>query len=178
MTAFQQVRPPIETPVAPDLGDGDDVVRILCIMRITEWQQEALIPAYNGHYLRSLNMTVDTVNSFLGLSINLPDTVGRDIVQRGGIRLGLVDFDKQTRDALFNTLAEGRSLGEGPVSLARRIRSQIPKGPWSDVNIRARVIARTETKFAQNISSIQAYRHSGVVEGVLAEAGSLMASAS
>ena len=70
-------------------------------------------------------------------------------------------------EGFADALAEGRSLGEGPDALARRIRGLIPKGPWTDIETRARVIARTETKFAQNVSSVEAYRHSGVVEGVL-----------
>jgi hypothetical protein len=42
--------------------------------------------------------------------------------------------------------------------MSRQIRSMIPAGPWSTSKIRADVIARTETKWAQNVSSMTVYR--------------------
>ena len=73
----------------------------------------------------------------------------------GGGRSKLVGLGKDARATLFNSLTEGRAAGEGADALARRIRTQVPRGPWSDVRTRARVIARTETAYAQNISTIR-----------------------
>ena len=46
--------------------------------------------------------------------------------------------------------------------LADRIELYVEGGPWNTAEIRARIIARTETKFAQNISTIERGMAAGV----------------
>ena len=38
----------------------------------------------------------------------------------------------------------------------------IPKGPWASAKVRARVVARTETAFAQNTSTLERSRAAGI----------------
>jgi hypothetical protein len=63
---------------------------------------------------------------------------------------------------MFDALAEGRAEGEGAQQLADRIDSYVQGGPWSSAAVRAQVIARTETKYAQNVSTIERARAGGV----------------
>ena len=144
--------------------------RIIQRMALSQWSQDALIPAFDGHYLRTTQMTVGSINNVLNLSVNLPDPVAREIVAAGGRRAGLLDIMGETRQAIFRSLADGRTAGEGPPALARRIRSQVPAGRFTTAGpqYRAQLISRTETKFAQNQSSIATYRQSDVVTGLLA----------
>ena len=144
--------------------------RIIQGMALSQWSQDALIPAFNGHYLRTTEMTVGSINTVLNLGVNLPDPVAREIVAAGGRRAGLLDITGDTRRAIFRSLADGRAAGEGPPALARRIRSQVPSGRFTNAGprYRAQLIARTETKYAQNVSSLQTYRQSDVVTGLLA----------
>ncbi len=144
--------------------------RIIQGMAINQWSQDALIPAFDGHYLRTTEMTVGSINTVLNLGVNLPDPVAREIVAAGGRRAGLLDITRDTRQAIFRSLADGRAAGEGPPALARRIRSQVPAGRFTTAGprYRANLIARTETKYAQNVSSLQTYRQSDVVTGLLA----------
>ena len=144
--------------------------RIIQGMAINQWSQDALIPAFDGHYLRTTEMTVGSINTVLNLGVNLPDPVAREIVAAGGRRAGLLDITGDTRRAIFRSLADGRAAGEGPPALARRIRSQVPSGRFTNAGprYRAQLIARTETKYAQNVSSLQTYRQSDVVTGLLA----------
>ncbi len=97
----------------------------------------------------------------------MPDPVAREIVAEGGTRMGLIDLRKQTRDRMFRELAEGRAAGEGIPQLVRRIRDKIPAGRYRDAATRAKVIARTETRHAQQVSVLRAYKESGVVTRVL-----------
>ena len=144
--------------------------RIIQGMALSQWSQDALIPAFNGHYLRTTEMTVGSINAVLNLGVNLPDPVAREIVAAGGRRAGLLDITGDTRRAIFRSLADGRAAGEGPAALGRRIRSQVPAGRFTNAGpkYRAQLISRTETKFAQNQSSIATYRQSDVVTGLLA----------
>ncbi|PYE86901.1 phage portal protein [Phyllobacterium leguminum] len=97
-----------------------------------------------------------------GLGGSLPDPVARSIVGAGGRRAGLVDLNEQTKRTLFDALAEGRAEGEGAAQLAARVAQHVEGGPWLSAETRARTIARTETKYAQNISTIERARAANV----------------
>ena len=144
--------------------------RIIQGMALSQWSQDALIPAFNGHYLRTTEMTVGSINTVLNLGVNLPDPVAREIVAAGGRRAGLLDITGDTRQAIFRSLSDGRAAGEGPPALARRIRAGVPAGRFTNAGpkYRAQLISRTEVKWAQNQSSIATYRESDVVTGLLA----------
>ena len=121
---------------------------------------------YEAHYL-TVAEEIAKAGEIVGLGVNLPDPAARAVVQAGGRRAGLVDLGKQTREALFNSLAEGRAQGLGADALARKIRETVGSGPWSTPTIRAKVIARTETKFAQNVSTVARAKEAGVEQFVV-----------
>ena len=98
----------------------------------------------------------------LELGFNLPDQRMRELVRRGGTRLLGIDVEGQTRTAVFRTLAESRAEGHGVDQMARLIRDQVGGGPWRSPQTRAKVIARTETRWAQNQSTVEATVASGV----------------
>lgn len=116
---------------------------------------------YEAHYLETAR-EVAKAGELIGLATGLPDPVARAVVAAGGRRSGLIDLTNQSRRALFDALAEGRAAGEGAEQLANRIGAHVEGGPWSDAETRARVIARTETKFAQNTSTLASAQHAGV----------------
>lgn len=140
--------------------DPELLAEVLAKLGMPEWQAE-LEQAYGAHYLEVAKAVQDAAER-AGLGANLPDPVARAIVASGGRRSGLVDLDSQTRTALFEALAEGRAEGEGVQALADRIELFVEGGPWTTAEIRARIIARTETKFAQNISTIERAAAAGV----------------
>lgn len=139
-------------------------------MRNHDFNREALKGAFEGHYTRVMDDTVQTVNDVISLGVSLPDETARRIVAEGGKRVGLIDIDKSTRSAIFRSLEAGRAAGEGPREIARRIRDEVPAGRFTNAGpqYRSQLIARTETKYAQNVSAMEAYRESPVVTGLLA----------
>ena len=124
---------------------------------------------WGQHYLRTATMTVDTINAVLELGVQLPDPVSRRIISEGGTRMGLLDIPEDTRRGLFQALHDGRVAGEGPLQLSRRIRQYVPAGRYQNAGTayRALVIARTETRYAQNISSLETYRLSPRIRAML-----------
>ena len=116
---------------------------------------------YEAQYLE-VAKSIAEAGEHAGLGTSLPDQVARSIVAAGGRRAGLIDLADQSRAALFGALAEGRAAGEGAQQLAARIVGHVEGGPWQSAEMRARVIARTETKYAQNISTIERGRAAGV----------------
>lgn len=125
--------------------------------------------AWGQHYLRTASQTIETINTVLDLGVSLPDPASRRIIAEGGTRLGLVDIRGETRRAIFNALHDGRVAGEGPLQLSRRIREYVPAGRFRTAGpeYRSLMIARTETRYAQNFSSLQAYQSTSRVRAML-----------
>ncbi len=97
----------------------------------------------------------------------LNDYMQSAIYKTAGRRLGLLDLENETRDAMFEAIEQARSEGLGADAMASRIADLVSAGPWTTPEIRAQVIARTETKYAQNYSSLEAYRSSETVSDIL-----------
>lgn len=161
-------------------GKADDdaglVARIVGSLNLGQWHQDHIKIRFQLHYGRTAKNTVDTINSLLDLGLMLPDEVQSRIIARGGTRAGLVDVEKQTRDTIMNAIKLGREEGWGPDRVARAIRADVPAGRFANgagSKYRAEMIARTETKFAQNVSSIQAYKASDTITAVVAYDGRL-----
>jgi hypothetical protein len=153
------------------VGDTDQEIAdaVAAKLGLDAWKERVLKQLLETHYLRTAATTVDTLNTVLELGVMLEDPVERKIVQDGGTRAGLVDIDDATRKAIFQALADAREAGEGPVEAAKRIREYVPAGRFVNAGPRYRslMIARTETKNAQNLSSLAAYNASGTVTKVL-----------
>jgi len=144
---------------------------------ITRWDSE-LRDLYQAQYLEVAKAANDVAER-AGLGTSLPDVVARSILAAGGRRAGLVDLEGQTKDALFQALAEGRAEGEGTTALANRIADMVEAGPSDTPLTRSRRIARTETKYAQNISTIERAKAAGVTslivyDGLLGPGRSLL----
>jgi hypothetical protein len=121
---------------------------------------------YDSKYLRVAIATYDSIDTITGLGVNLSDPAEIRIVAEGGTRRGLIDMTQQMKDSVFKVLEEAREAGEGPAQIANRLKNTIPAGPWSSSEVRAKVIARTETKHAQNIASIEAYKAADTVTAI------------
>ncbi len=138
----------------------DDRDNLLASLIVGEMRTDII--DYDTHYLRVTHETFSIINAVTNLMVNLDDPAQARILAAGGKRKGLLDIKGDTRSAIFRALAEAREAGEGADATARRIRDSVAAGPWSSSSIRAKIIARTETKNAQNVSSLEAYRSGGV----------------
>lgn len=142
----------------------EEIVARTIIQEINfEKTREELAEAYAAGYSAIMGEVVGTLSTTLGIEILLPDPVQLEILREGGTRAGLIDLEKQTREAIFEALETGREQGLAGDNLARFIREKVEAGPWPDAATRAKVIARTEGAFAANTSVIRAARS---MEGV------------
>lgn len=148
--------------LSPKAEKADDLLvgRILDALGIAA-HRTAFQQVYQAHYI-DVAKKVAEAGELAGLGGSLPDPVARSIAGAGGRRAGLVDLDKQSKAALFDAIAEGRAEGEGALQLAERIAEHVEAGPWTTPEMRARTIARTETKYAQNVSTIERARAANV----------------
>jgi HK97 family phage portal protein len=151
--------------------------------------------AWKGHYLAVTKTTIENIDAIFGIKLDLHDQVQREIISKGGKHIALVNIDKQTQDGIFKALAEGRTAGLGPREIARAMRSNVEGASmypgvakeaydraivrgWSEEKAlaagdkaarqyRAETISRTETKYAQNVSSIEVAKGSGTFDSML-----------
>ena len=123
--------------------------------------QVALVRAAEEQYVQTARTMYSEIGILLGVEIGMPDPVEVDIIAEGGRRAGLIDLDLQARDTLFRELADAREHGEGPAAVIPRLGDEIPSGPWRSSRYRAEIIARTEIKHAQRMSTTRAYRADG-----------------
>ena len=122
----------------------------------TKWDEAAR----EGLEATTLWMRTGLTNQ-LDLVLGAPDPLVRKVLAEGGIRLGLIDIQSSTRTKLFKMLSNEPIAGMHPFEAAKRIAKEVPAGPWKSSEIRGRVIARTETHWAQNVVSLDTYREGG-----------------
>jgi hypothetical protein len=157
----------VSLKATPDPTDAPTVDAIVNALNLDTWRETELGPIWSRQYLRMAAFAHESLGQSMGLDvgIGLPDQIAREVVAQGGTRLGLVDLTTQTRAALFDALAKARADGLGPVQASRLIRRYVPAGRFTaleaeragaGVKYRAELIARTETKFAQNVSTAAA----------------------
>jgi hypothetical protein len=129
--------------------------------------QASLRQAYEQGFLTVATNVFDELSSIFGVTFNIDDATQQAVLTEGGLRAGLIDLDQQSRDAIFEALAEGRAEGMAGENLARHIRDNVEAGPWKDPATRARVIARTEGAHAANTSTLEAARADPDTEHVM-----------
>ncbi len=126
--------------------------------------QLALNESMAASYFEVAQLVTQTLGKTMSASFVLNDAVQQTIMQTGGLRAGLIDLSEQTKEAVFNALAEGRAKGLAGDNLARYIRDYVEAGPWRDSATRARIIARTEGAHAANISTLEAAKEMSETE--------------
>jgi hypothetical protein len=154
-----------------DEEDVDELItRIFAAAGVPEFAARKLRPTFEDYYEEVLLRTARTIAVTAGVETDLPDEAMRAVIAEGGTRAGLVDVMPDTRSAIFRSITEGRANGEGVRDVARRIRDDVPAGRFRNAGprYRAQLIARTETKYAQNISSLTVYEASPNVSRLLA----------
>lgn len=130
-----------------------------------------LARAYYGHYGEVADSMVQAFKEELGvlgrsLDLNLTKQARADILRDGGLRVGMLDIERQLRSSIYKALADAREASEGWAEAAERIRSYVPSGRFvkAGSEYRSQLIARSETANAQRQISIAAYRAHPEVE--------------
>jgi HK97 family phage portal protein len=140
-------------PIETKASDADLVQQIIDLLNFEAWDRQ-LSARYQAQYLQIAREVAEGIEAS-GYGTQLPDPIMREVIAEGGTRAGLIDLDEQTRTAIFKALAEGRAEGEGVEALANRIANRIEGGRFDNAKTRAKLIARIETKHAQNVSTIR-----------------------
>jgi HK97 family phage portal protein len=151
---------------------------------------------WKGQYLAVTKTTMYNMEAIFGVKFDLPDEIQREVIAKGGRHFALVGVDAQTQDGIYKALAQGRTEGLGPREIARQIRYNVEgtgmypgvakeaedralsrgwsadkalaAGDKAARQYRAEVISRTETKYAQNVSTMESAKGSGSFDGMLA----------
>ena len=155
---------------------GDDVVVNTTVDRAGIETVKSEVLPFKPLYLETAVVTVETLNATMKLGLNLTDAAETAIMDVGGKRMGLIDLTADTKSQMFKIIKQMRDDGKGVDEIARAIRKNLPAGRFSSPAIRAKVIARTEAKYAQNYSSLRLYRESSDIQRVQIVDGQLATS--
>jgi len=146
----------------------DDVLRIERLFSSLDIpaRKDKLRDIVAAHFVAVHKDNVE-IHAGIGLSMNLPDGVQMEILSAGGRRAGLIDLSGEAKASALEIVKQAREEGLGMPETARKLREAIPAGPWTSSKIRAEVISRTETQYAQAVSSIKMYEHTEGVESAM-----------
>ena len=110
--------------------------------------------------------TAAVVSRGLRMAVNLNDPEMRAVLAAGGTRL--IQLPLADAQRVVATIERLRGEGAGVPQITKYLKEQVPAGRFGTPARRARTIARTESKYAQNHGTIAAYEASGVVGRVQA----------
>ena len=152
--------------------DISTLARMIAVT-LSEHFDDTLEKNYTVHAERVMDQTFATVNSIFDLSGGVTDEVQKQLLLDGASRRGLLDVSTATYNSIFSAINNGNEQGLSPRDIGRSIREMVPGGPYINAGsaYRSEVIARTETRWVQNASSIALYRASDVVTNVVAMDG-------
>jgi len=124
-----------------------------------------LARAYHGHYGAVADSMIQAFKEELGalgrsVDFNLTKQARADILREGGLRVGMLDIEKQLRGSIYKALADAREAGEGWAEAAERIRQYVPGGRFikAGAGYRSQLLARTETANAQRQIALASYK--------------------
>lgn len=165
--AFENVTTEADFPTKAASGPLAD--QVLEQLKNNDWFETDVKKPIRAHYEEVAEKTVDTINRVADLGVMIPDPVAQEVIAQGGAKLGMKDIEQETRDRIVEAIERGRDEGKGAKEIARTIREDVPKGRFVNAGekYRAELIARAETKYAQNASTIAAYKDSPNVSALL-----------
>lgn len=133
------------------------VQNVLRRMSIKGWIEGRLLPILRNHAGRVAGDTNRVLQSEVGPSTRVPDTVVHGMAEER--RIGLRDVEPQVRRAVRSAIEEGYAAGEHPSKIAQRIRESVPAGRFTKAgpSYRARLIARDQTAEMQREAALGAY---------------------
>jgi hypothetical protein len=163
--------PLVETRLRQEDGEYDKhrIDSIIAASNIPDWKANVLRPMFEKQWQRTARMVIAAVERN-DIKPTQTDAIVRNILEKGGTRVGLVDIDGDTRRALLKVVEVGRSLGMSPRKVASLIQHFVPAGRFTlaGKQYRSQMIARTEVLSAAREASLQSYKFSRTVEKVIA----------
>lgn len=114
-----------------------------------------------AQYVTIAKETVENLNAVYALGWQLSNDDEAKMISVARDRRHLPDLKAQTKTAITRAIRAGREEGEGIYQISKRIQDKTGAGPWSSSKVRSRVVARTETRYAQNVSAVTVSRSNG-----------------
>ena len=94
------------------------------------------------------------------LTVDSPRSV--QVIQNGGSRLARLE--PANARAVSSIIASLRNEGAGINQIVAQLRRQVPAGRFSSSGVRAKLIARTEVRYAQNVAAVAVAEDAGITE--------------
>jgi HK97 family phage portal protein len=106
-------------------------------------------------YTRISRRAIRDYNEAYAAGLDMSDELETRLISAARTRANMPDLIAQSKGAVTRAIREGKRNGESVFQIAGRIRDTVGAGPWKSAETRAEVIARTETRFAQNLATVE-----------------------
>jgi hypothetical protein len=133
---------------------------VMDVSRILDRIPMALIAAdfteiYTDLYALVAEGTLKALEAAMDQPLTMTPAAQQTIALTAAQRVGLLDLPTQLRSSLLDVIEEARVSGMAESELAGKIAERIPAGRYSSPEMRARIIARTESRLASNVTTIE-----------------------
>lgn len=151
-------------------SDEDDAARIVASIDFEGWTKKRLQKTLERSASRTYTQVRSTVDDILRIEVDPAGTLEHRITDDLGTRKGLVDIKDGTKKAIVRAIEQGRTEAMSTEEIANLIKREVPKGRFVNAGkkYRAEMIARTETRFGVNKSSMELYRNAPEISDVVA----------
>jgi hypothetical protein len=107
------------------------------------------------------DLITDLYKSALNLELTSDARLKTMVQQAAGERVLLLDLPTEARASILRTLDEATQQGLSEEAVIDLIKERVPAGRWSTSELRSKIIARSESRYAGNIAASQFASESG-----------------
>ena len=132
--------------------------------------QADMTEVYTALYEEMFRLTQEILTASIGLELTDPGRIQAQLQEFARQRTGLLDLSKAARTSILQSLEEARTKGLTEDAMIDLIRDAVPRGHSLSVETRARIIARTESRFSSNISTAATAQQLGITQVLVLDA--------
>ena len=121
-----------------------------------------LAEVYAAYYAQMAEMTATILQAAMDLPLTDTTALQAQVRMEARDRVRLLDLDNETRRNVVTILEQARVEEWTEEALSDALRVKVPSGRWSTPDIRAEIMARTESRFASNMATTRYAQQQGM----------------
>ena len=158
--------------IFPRKASVEDIIRTAIV---TERMPTAVIAAelaevYELIGSQMTDLIIEIYKESLGLELTSDARLRNMVQQAAAERVRLLNLDVEARSAVLDILDRATREGLSEDIVVGLIKDKVPAGRWSSVEIRAQIIARSESRYLSNMASSTFAQQNGIGQVLILDA--------
>jgi hypothetical protein len=149
--------------IFPQKARPEDIIRMAIVHERIPLASVAfeMAEVYEQIGSQMVDLLTEAYKSGLGLELTSEARVRALVQHAAAERVRLLDFDGESKEAILRSLDEATQQGLGEEAVVQMIRDRVPAGRWSSSEMRAQIIARSESRYLANVATARYAEESG-----------------